>query len=282
MKLNDSIILQAKEKSIISYLESIAIPVDSKKSNRTYAFFRSPFRNENDSSFAVNIKKNIWKDYGNGEFGDIISLVMKLEHLSYPKAIERLIGIPLLRSENMKQYTQEKHVSSVKILSVEEITNKALLDYLSFRKIDIDIARTYCKEVECDNNGRLWKAIGFPNDRDSWELRSKWIKIALAPKDISTIDNNKDNVRIFEGFTDFLSFKTYQGDCSDSNFIILNSVSMVGRVLWEGIKGDKYYYGDNDKAGDECIRHIPNCFDRRTTFAPYKDFNEFLVSTYVY
>ena len=281
MHYDNKIIDSVKTKDIVQYLESLGYPRDKKHSGQSYIFFKSPLRNiEKTASFAVKIRTNTWFDYGVGRGGNIISLCMELEHLSFPKAIERLTSIPLYKNMIMREYVEEAHKSSVEVLEVKTLSSSELISYLKSRKID-EIAYQYIKEVKVNNKGKIWSAIGFLNDKNSWELRNKYIKISLAPKDITIIRSlkSKDCI-VFEGFMDFLSYISYYNNITNFNVFVLNSICLVGRVEWNMIQGNIYYYGDNDKGGDECLRHIERGIDMRHVFAPYKDFNEFLVGTY--
>jgi hypothetical protein len=53
-----------------------------------------PFHEDRNPSFAVDPRKRWWKCYGCGVSGDAATLVMRLEGLSFPEAIERLTGGP--------------------------------------------------------------------------------------------------------------------------------------------------------------------------------------------
>ena len=90
---------------------------------------------------------------------------------------------------------------------------------------------------------------------------------------------------IFEGFTDYLSFKILEKSLEkfSSDYLILNSVSMIGKAT-ELIK--KYptveLYLDNDRTGDDTtqilIRRFDESEDCRTLFQNHKDLNEFLMN----
>ena len=43
----------------------------------------------------------------------------------------------------------------MEVLSVKEIQDVKLIEYLKSRRIDIDIARHYCKEVKVNNNTKI-------------------------------------------------------------------------------------------------------------------------------
>ena len=71
-------IVQVAEK----YLHSM------KRSGPNY-FALCPFHNEKTPSFSINQDLQIFKCFGCGESGDVISFIQKIEGLDFPKALER-------------------------------------------------------------------------------------------------------------------------------------------------------------------------------------------------
>lgn len=59
-------------------------------------------RNEKTDSFSINPKKNIWRDWGTGEGGSVIDLVMKLENTNEGRAISILGNRFNIPKENIK------------------------------------------------------------------------------------------------------------------------------------------------------------------------------------
>lgn len=51
-----------------------------------YGLYKSPFRNEKTPSFKVDYNTNLWHDFGSGEGGSIIDLVMKMHKCSFIQA----------------------------------------------------------------------------------------------------------------------------------------------------------------------------------------------------
>ena len=105
-------------------------------------------------------------------------------------------------------------------------------------------------------------------------------------KDISTIKNSSENVKIFEGFFDFLSFKNIEKllENKSSDYIILNSVSMILKIknsLENYEKIDLYF--DNDEAGNRAVEmlknEIENVEDCRELYSDFKDLNDWAMSS---
>lgn len=57
-----------------------------KKHNRLWG----KLRNEKEPSFSINLENNLWYDFGTGEGGSVIDLLMKLENITLGEAIKQL------------------------------------------------------------------------------------------------------------------------------------------------------------------------------------------------
>ncbi len=57
-------------------------------------WWRCPFHGDQNPSFVIEPGKPTWHCFGCGEHGDAASLVMKLEHLTFPEALTYLLGSP--------------------------------------------------------------------------------------------------------------------------------------------------------------------------------------------
>lgn len=55
-----------------------------------YSMYLSPLREERTPSFKVNYQKDLWYDFGIGEGGTLLALIMRLERCSRSEAFEHL------------------------------------------------------------------------------------------------------------------------------------------------------------------------------------------------
>ncbi|MEG0132493.1 MAG: DNA primase [Clostridium sp.] len=85
---SQEIIQRIKDENNIVDIISESIPL--KKTGRNYSG-RCPFHNEKTPSFTVSSEKQIYKCFGCGEAGNVISFVMKTRNLSFPEAV-RVLG----------------------------------------------------------------------------------------------------------------------------------------------------------------------------------------------
>ena len=61
------------------------------KDNPRYGLYLSPLRKEHTPSFKVDYVQNLWYDFGLGEGGSIIDLVMRLERCDFVQAVRERI-----------------------------------------------------------------------------------------------------------------------------------------------------------------------------------------------
>ena len=92
------------------------------------------------------------------------------------------------------------------VLEVKEISSFPLIQYLETRKLPLEITNRYCKEIHYSLNDKSYYAIAFPNDEKGYEIRNKYVKMCLVKKEISLIKNNQNQLKIFESWSDFISY----------------------------------------------------------------------------
>ena len=159
--------------------------------------------------------------------------------------------------------------------------NGRLLGYLVERGINAHVAIPNCEEVRYRVRGKRYYAIGFRNEAGGLELRNRFFKGCIPPKDISLKRNGSDVCSVFEGFMDYLS--AMQMGIIASDWLVLNSVSNVEKAVkvlpgYERIE----CFLDNDEAGRRTFQRLHDCFgerviDRSSLYADHKDLNEFLL-----
>jgi DNA primase len=77
-----------KDINIKQYLNKKGI--NPKRDFQYYGMYCSPFREDVNASFKVDYRLNIWYDFGTGDGGSIIDLVMKMENCSFHEAANKL------------------------------------------------------------------------------------------------------------------------------------------------------------------------------------------------
>jgi hypothetical protein len=267
--------------NIVGFLKSQG--KSPEKSNGNGLMYCSPFRNEKDASFKVDQVKNVWFDFGTGNGGRLVDLVCQMYNVNVPGALLILSGADI-STQSLSFDKQEETNSSIVIKHVQELQNKALLQYLKKRNIPFRIASMYLNEAYYKVNDKQYFALAFKNDKGGYELRNEYFKGGNSPKYFTEIPGTENTINLFEGFMDFLSSLVYFGKDRPANTtIILNSVSNFGMIEHKLIKAAKIYsYMDNDTAGQKTFTRLkevnPNSINRSEQIHPeYKDFNEFLI-----
>ena len=270
---------EVKEKiNIRTVLESFNLfPV---KENRKTAFYFALDREEKFPSLSVDFVKNKAFDFGTGKSYDVISIVQQMNQCSVSEALKYLETFDFsihneFQNEGTKQYKEYK------ILNVREIQHPALVQYLKSRKVYEQ--KELVKEIEYELNGKKYFGVGFFNNSGGVEIRNKYSKIYLGKKDVTLLKNELNSfneILIFEGFFDYLTFKNLEkNENSNSDYIILNSTSMLFKVEETLKKYDKIsLFLDNDKNGNATkkaiLKKYENVEDCSLIYQKFKDLNE--------
>ena len=273
---------QMREIPIADFLSVMGIQPQKQKGN--ILWYNAPYRKERTPSFKVDTNKNVWFDFGIGKGGDIFDLagafIGSEDFLLRAAFIARSGACPL---PVMEQSPREKEREpSFEDIWTRPLLNGRLLGYLEERGIDAHVAIPNCEEVRYRIRGKRYYAIGFRNKAGGLELRNRFFKGCIPPKDISLKRNGSDVCAVFEGFMDYLS--AMQLGIIASDWLVLNSVSNVEKAV-RALHGYERIdcFLDNDEAGRRTFQRLHECFgekviDRSSLYADHKDLNEFLLS----
>lgn len=275
---------EIKRISIRAYLAARGIVPQREQGNR--GMYLSPLRKERTASFSVSYDKNLWHDFGTGDGGSIIDLVVRMENCSVTEAARRLMtgshGTAVSRPDTPWSSGALQSPRLV-VRSDRELLHPALLGYLSERGIDLAIARTYCREVRYAIGNKHYFAIGFRNDAGGWELRNARFKGASTPKHITSIDNGSHTAILFEGFMDFLSYLSLKKAPHPSvDSLVLNSVVNLPKALPFLARHELVHaFLDNDETGRKALSRLADALpaseviDRSGFYRPHKDLNDY-------
>lgn len=276
---NDRVtIAQAKEIDMVQYLASQGHEPTKIRGNDYW--YLSPLRDEKTASFKVNAKHNIWYDHGQGKGGNLIDFGTIYFNCSVSDFLKTLAGSLSFQPQQNSSRKDTPDAPKIIIEKVEELTSPALLKYLRERRIDSDVALLFCKQVTYNFNGKNYYGIGFQNNAGGWEIRNRFYKTSSTPKDYTLIKNGSENIAVFEGCMDFLSFIGNNADNREqSDYLILNSLSFFVRSLpvMQGYSS-KNLYLDWDDAGRRATAKalsIDSSFtDKSNLYKGYEDYND--------
>ena len=183
------------------------------------------------------------------------------------------------------------------IENIQPVQHPVLLQYLTYRGIELDIASRYgLQEI----NYQLFNlpeshyfALAWFNDSGGCEYNSKAgarsFKGCLGIKDITSIHlQPHKKMAVFESAMDFWAYLSYYGIREFQNSaIILNSVSLKHKLLDAVEKyqpSELYLFLDNDIEGCKAaesliaeIQHIP-VHNKSGLYEDHKDFNDMVMA----
>lgn len=262
----------------------------------------SPSRDEAEASLHIDRVRNVWYDHGAGKGGTNADLVMLVKNCSRHEAYDFLRSL----EPSVTQAPQVQHITtpgliktsdpdkSIEIRKVRPIQCYYLTKYIADRKIPLELAKAYCKEVIIHSNtrGMNFTHVGFPNNSGGYSLSAPNGFKATTKADITTINTDgiitkepsSKNVAVFEGFFDFLSWQVMQSSKTPTcDVVVLNSVNNLNKAL-EFIRAHARAtcFLDNDAAGEKCYQGVRDAMkgkeviDMSDLYGEHKDLNEFL------
>ncbi|MBU3181590.1 DNA primase [Clostridium psychrophilum] len=171
----EDVIRKIKEQNDI--VDVISERVKLKRVGKNYTGL-CPFHNEKTPSFTVSVEKQIYKCFGCGEAGNVISYIMKDRNMTFPEAAEALaqranISIDLHNDENNEQKDM----------------------YKKMYKINVDAARYFYDNLRKDKKAEIYfsnrgiteltmKKFGLGFSIDRWD----GLLLYLKKKGYSTLD----------------------------------------------------------------------------------------------
>ncbi len=253
-------------------------------------WYKSPLRQEHTPSFKVEAILNCWYDFGLGRGGNIIDLAAEIYQSTDIRYIMRCIvnscPMPLVQTV-ASSFAPRHSAPSFEDIRVVPLESHALVAYLQERGIPSEISKAYCQQIHYCCRGKRYYAVAFANESGGHEIRDRYFKGCISPKDISIRrirDGPSTVCAVFEGFTDYLSALTLGIIGADA--IILNSVSNVNKAIshlrdYTAI----HCYLDNDVAGKTALAQLTERFgtrviDRSTFYSDYNDLNEYLTTNF--
>lgn len=208
MQISEEILEKIKSQNDI--VDVISERVRLRKSGRNFTGL-CPFHNEKTPSFSVSQEKQIYKCFGCGEAGNVISFVMKEKNLPFIEAVKYLANranIPLEMNNGEKSKSAKKkdllyriNVEAAKFFFSNLMNNQNAKEYFLNRGIKEETIKKF--------------GLGFAND--SWNslmfyLRKKGINDTLL-EEAGLISVNKEKGRKYDRFRNRVMFPVfdYQG-----------------------------------------------------------------------
>ena len=280
-------IKEIKSIPLATFLSQLGHEPTMRKGSRLW--YLSPLRQEHTPSFKVETTLNCWYDFGIGKGGNIIDLATELYHSTDLRYLMSCIAdrcaVPSAQTVASTSF-QRHSAPGFQDISVVPLRSHALVMYLQERGIPAQIAVANCQQIHYSCRDKRYYAVAFANRSGGLEIRNRYFKGCISPKDISirrVRDGPSTECAVFEGFIDYLSALTL-GIINGVDAIILNSVSNVNKAIpflkdYTAIS----CYLDNDNAGTTAFTELTAIYgstviDRSTLYPGFNDLNEYLVN----
>ncbi|MEO8174128.1 MAG: toprim domain-containing protein [Sediminibacterium sp.] len=288
---------EAKKIDLVQYLSDLGF--EPRKVHRNDCWYHSPLRQEMEPSFKVNRKFNVWYDHGLQKGGNLVdfgilfhrcTVVELLQKLEQQNSLSFHRPIPSIQNESVSAAGEKEKIVVMK--ARENIKLLSLQEYLDFRRIPVDIANRFCREVDFALYNKKYTVIGFQNSAGGYELRSANFKGSSSPKEVTLFGKDlSKEIIVFEGFMDFLSYQTIHQrkfimlPKQQPNFLILNSIGFFEKMRE---RLDKYpsihLYLDRDNKGlavtNEILKINQKYHDKSYLYKNHKDLNEYLMKAH--
>lgn len=275
---------QAKKISIAAYLETIGHYPKTSRKNGNELWYLSPLREETTPSFKITISKNSWYDFGLEQGGSILDFVIAKYGCSVGDAFGILSRSTTPKNSSSTYQIKPKEVNQkCEIRSIKNLQNRSLTDYIKSRKINIEIARRYLKEIYYRRNETNYFAVGIQNISSGYEVRCSIFKGSVGTKDITFLKGCvQTQISIFEGFFDFLSLLTEQNIMAlKTDVVLLHSTVNLSKAM-ELMKSEKYTkiyaFFDNDDTGNNAFGELKKqnieVKDMRYLYTGFNDYND--------
>jgi hypothetical protein len=276
-----------REVNLNLFLELEGFEPVARKKNDTDWWYLSPLREEKTASFHVDRVNNQWYDFGLGVGGNPVDFFLRY----YTNDIPEVLSIinRNYSAHTLETFAPGRFAATVDpghklvVKSVRPLYSYPLKNYLHERSIPVAVADTFCKEVSYEIGGRSYYGIGFQNDAGGWEIRNKNFKQSSAPKDITSLGSGSSSCHVFEGFMDFLSWRTLNPyvDPRSVDTVVLNGAGLFDRALAFMQAHERVHlWLDRDVTGlayrDYALGLDQKFVDESGLYGRFKDLNEWL------
>lgn len=229
------------------------------------------FRTENNK---FSVSNSAFYDFKTGKGGKIIKAVMLLENKDWKEAVKFLIEFSNIITDQKDHVAKEKIRTSeideqqeVTIKNVIKPNNEQLLQFFKNRGISKEIMIEHTRQIHYERNSKNYFGIGIQNESQGFEVRNPIMKTKIGINDITVIKGSNDNeIVVFEGITDMLSFLQLQKDIQFKNnrtLVVINSVINADKFMnqFHNFNGKIFLCLDGDHAGELATRKILNILE---------------------
>ena len=287
-----------KQMDMVEYLGKLGcLPIKIRNDDYWYL---SPLRVEKTPSFKVNRKVNVWYDHGLQHGGNLVDFGILFFKCTVSELLQKLAQEnpfsfhPHTPPTTITPFFGAGEKEKIVVTGVRQnIKSLALQQYLTFRKISLEVANRFCKEVDFNLYDKKYAVIGFQNSAGGYELRSGNFKGSSSPKEVTLIGKNlSKEILVFEGFMDFIYYQTIHQrkfimmTKQQSNFLVMNSIGFLEKIKSQLEKYPSIHlYLDRDTKGliitKEVLAISRKYRDESLIYKNHKDLNDYLMNEHL-
>jgi len=277
--------------SIVALLEHLGFQ-PKKRSGGNLLYISMLRDSDTNPSFSVNEAKGVWFDHGMGKGGNIIDFGLEFwRPATVKEVILKLNGFygvevgetPLSAARAVHRPRLATKLPHYQIEELKELGNNwAITKYLKSRGV-WNIPNSGIKEVYyyIEDEKKVRKqfySAGWQNENGGWEVRNPNFKGCLGRKGITFVPGNNQNLAVFEGYLNYLSWKLENKNLRD-NVLVLNSLSFLKAGIARSQSFDHInIFFDLDASGVQATQTfrqaVPRAIDCSRAYAGYNDYNE--------
>lgn len=187
-------------------VEIVGEYVALKRRGRNF-FGLCPFHSEDTPSFSVNGEKQIYKCFGCGKGGNVISFLQEIEHLSFQEAVRKLadryhVTIP---EKAMSPQEQARHAERQAMLAA----HGTAAAFYAAQRAGAQAAQSYMKKRGIDEDAAQRFGLGYAPDEDWQALYHRLRQEGYGDKtllDCGLISRSSKNGRCYDKFHGRLIF----------------------------------------------------------------------------
>lgn len=198
--INDNVLDEIRDRADI--VDLIGEYVDLKRSGSNYMGL-CPFHSEKTPSFSVSPSKSIFKCFGCGVGGDVITFIMKRENLNFPEAVEFLAEKYNVR---LSEYKDENKEARDKRNRLYDINREAAMHFLN-NLLSSQKAQKYLRDRGLSD--KTIRAYGLGYSKDSWtDLYDHLTKLGYKEEELLNLNliSKSKNGNYIDRFRDRVMF----------------------------------------------------------------------------
>lgn len=174
-------IQEAKKIRLVDFLGGLGHHPVIQRGNSVW--YKSPFRMEKEASFKIDLRKELWYDFGLGKGGDIITLAKEIYRTDDISHVLRCIED---KRAVLKPVTiscpVEEAAPAFQELKIRPLANRILLAYLKERCIDVETAGKICREASFKRNGKIILPLPFPIFPVGMRYGTDFLRLVSPPR----------------------------------------------------------------------------------------------------